>query len=58
MNLYPLLDVGGNSVTKDKEKSEGLNGVFTSIFNNKTNCSLGTWPPQLEAGMENRMKAH
>ncbi|KAK4827846.1 LOW QUALITY PROTEIN: hypothetical protein QYF61_021983 [Mycteria americana] len=47
-NLHPLLDVGGNIVTKDEEKAEVLNAFFASVFNSKTSCSPGTQPPELE----------
>ena len=30
-NLHPLLDVGGNLVTKDEEKAEVLHAVFASV---------------------------
>ncbi|KAK4811340.1 hypothetical protein QYF61_024476 [Mycteria americana] len=39
-NLQPLVDGGGNTVTKDEEKAESLNS--------RADCSLGTQPLELE----------
>ncbi|KAK4820905.1 hypothetical protein QYF61_008137 [Mycteria americana] len=47
-NLQPLVDGGGNTVTKDEEKAEVLNAFFASVINSRGNCSLGTQPPELE----------
>ncbi|KAK4821107.1 hypothetical protein QYF61_013445 [Mycteria americana] len=47
-NLQPLVDWGGNTVTKDEEEAEVLNAFFASVFNSRANCSLGTQPPELE----------
>ncbi|KAK4806934.1 hypothetical protein QYF61_027301 [Mycteria americana] len=47
-NLQPLVDGGGNTVTKDEENAEVLNAFFASVFNSRANCSLGTQPPELE----------
>ncbi|KAK4823940.1 hypothetical protein QYF61_008326 [Mycteria americana] len=47
-NLQPLVDRGGNRVTKDEEKAEVLNAFFASVFNSRANCSLGTQPLELE----------
>ena len=32
----------GNMVTRDQDKAEVLNAFFVSVFNSKTNYSLGT----------------
>ncbi|KAK4819046.1 hypothetical protein QYF61_024685 [Mycteria americana] len=47
-NLQPLVDGGGNAVTKDEEKAEVLNAFFASVFNSRADCSLGTQPLELE----------
>ncbi|KAK4815363.1 hypothetical protein QYF61_001351 [Mycteria americana] len=47
-NLQPLVDRGGNTVTKDEEEAEVLNAFFASVFNSRANCSLGTQPPESE----------
>ncbi|KAK4810836.1 hypothetical protein QYF61_008808 [Mycteria americana] len=47
-NLQPLVDGGGNTVTKDEEKAEVLNAFFSSVFNSRADCSLGTQPLELE----------
>ncbi|KAK4829460.1 hypothetical protein QYF61_004678 [Mycteria americana] len=52
-NLHPLLDTGGNIVTKDEEWAEVLNAAFGSVFNSKTSCSPGTQAPELEDRQQN-----
>jgi len=47
-NLHPLLDAGGDVVTKDEGKAEVLNAFFTSGFNTQTGYSQGSQPPVLE----------
>ncbi|KAK4813457.1 hypothetical protein QYF61_006248 [Mycteria americana] len=47
-NLQPLVDGGGNTVTKDEEKVEVLNAFFASVFISRADCSMGTQPLELE----------
>ncbi|KAK4816377.1 hypothetical protein QYF61_016281 [Mycteria americana] len=47
-NLQPLVDRGGNTVTKDEEKAEVPNAFFASVFNSRADCSLRTQSPELE----------
>ncbi|KAK4815431.1 hypothetical protein QYF61_002646 [Mycteria americana] len=47
-NLQPLVDGGGNTVTKDEEKAEVLNAFFASVFISRADCSMGTQPLELE----------
>ena len=46
-SLHPLLDAEGNLVTKDQDKAEVLNALFTSVFNSNTCYTLGTKPSAL-----------
>ncbi|KAK4817476.1 hypothetical protein QYF61_015810 [Mycteria americana] len=46
--LQPLVDGGGNTVTKDEEEAEVLTAFFASVFNSRANCSPGTQPPESE----------
>lgn len=47
-NLYPLLTIRGNIVTKDEEKAEVLHAFLASVFNNKTSCCQGIQLLELE----------
>ncbi|KAK4809857.1 hypothetical protein QYF61_021317 [Mycteria americana] len=47
-NLQPLVDRGGNTVTKAEEKAEVLNAFFASVFNSRAECSMGTQPLEME----------
>lgn len=46
--LNPLLDAEGSIASRDKEKAEVLNDLFSSVFNIKTSCSQITQIPELE----------
>jgi len=46
-SLHPLLDVGGNLLTKDEEKADVLNAFFASVFNSQRSCSPDTQPSPL-----------
>lgn len=45
-NLHPLLDAARNMTTEDKEKTEVLNGLFTSVFNSQRSYAQGTPHPE------------
>ncbi|KAK1212035.1 LIN1 transcriptase, partial [Pygoscelis papua] len=47
-NVHPLLDAGGNIVTKAEEMAEVLNAFFASVFSRQTSYPQGTRPPELE----------
>jgi len=47
-NLHLLLDVGGNTASKDEEKAEVRNAFFASVFNSQTDYSQDIQPPVLE----------
>ncbi|KAK4831702.1 hypothetical protein QYF61_018754 [Mycteria americana] len=47
-NLQPLVDGGGNTVTKDEEKAEVFNAFFASVFISRADCSIGAQPLELE----------
>ena len=50
-NLHPLLGAEGGNSNKGWGKrweDEVFNAFFASVFNNKTMCSQGTQPPELE----------
>jgi len=47
-SLHPLLDMRGNIVNKDEEKTEILNAFFASVFNSQTSYSQDSQPPVLE----------
>uniref|UniRef100_A0A8B9ZP11 Reverse transcriptase domain-containing protein n=1 Tax=Anas zonorhyncha TaxID=75864 RepID=A0A8B9ZP11_9AVES len=52
-NLHPLLDAGGNILTRDEEKAEALNAFFASVFSGKTSRPLDTQYPELPEGEQN-----
>ena len=54
-NLHPLLDVGGSIATKNEEKAEVLNALFSSVFNSQTGYSQGIQPLSWKTGMESRI---
>ena len=57
-NLHPLLDAGGNTVTKAEEKAEVLNAFFASVFNSQITPVVLRVPSPLswKTGMGSRMK--
>ncbi|KAJ7411567.1 hypothetical protein WISP_102299 [Willisornis vidua] len=40
---HSLSDMGGNIVTKDEEKAQVFNIIFTSVFNSNTCCPEDNW---------------
>ena len=46
-NLIPFLDVTGNILRRDEEKTEVLHDLFASVFSRKTNCSPDTQVSEL-----------
>lgn len=47
INILCLLDVKGNIVAKDEEKTEVINVFFASIFYSKSSYCWGSQPPEL-----------
>jgi len=55
-NLRPLVDVVGNVITEDKEKTEVLTAFFTSVFKVRPVILRVLYPLIWKSEMENRIK--